>query len=214
MTSFARAERGRLADTLAVADPDAPTLCEGWTVRDLVAHLLVRERRPDAAAGLVLPPLAGHLERVRRTVATRPYAELVAGLRTGPPRWSPLALPGADSAANSVELAVHHEDVRRARPGWAPRVLAQEDQDLLWQRLPVPARLSLRRSPVGVTLRRADAPGTEHAAHQVRGRGTVVVTGEPLELLLFVMGRGAHARVDLEGAQEDVAALQDAPLAA
>lgn len=213
MTSFARAERARLADTLAVTDPDAPTLCEGWTVRDLVAHLLVRERRPDAAAGLVLPPLAGHLERVQRAVAARPYPELVAALRIGPPLWSPFALPGADSAANSVELAVHHEDVRRARPGWAPRALAHEDQDLLWQRLPVPARLSLRRSPVGVTLRRSDAPESERTTY-VAGRGTVVVTGEPLELLLYVMGRGAHARVDLDGAPDDVAALQDASLAA
>ena len=39
--------------------PDGPTLCEGWQTRDLAAHLVLRERRPDAAAGVMGGPLAG-----------------------------------------------------------------------------------------------------------------------------------------------------------
>lgn len=36
-----------------VAGPDAPTLGAGWKTRDLAAHLVVRESRPDAAAGVI-----------------------------------------------------------------------------------------------------------------------------------------------------------------
>ncbi len=51
MSTFAKRERLLLADLLETAGPDAPTLCEGWRTRDLAAHVVVRERRPDAAGG-------------------------------------------------------------------------------------------------------------------------------------------------------------------
>ena len=50
MTSVAATERADLCDLFRAVGPDAPTLCEGWTTRDLAAHLVVRERRPDAVA--------------------------------------------------------------------------------------------------------------------------------------------------------------------
>ena len=46
MSTHAKRERLLLADLLETAGPDAPTLCEGWTTRDLAAHVVVRERRP------------------------------------------------------------------------------------------------------------------------------------------------------------------------
>ena len=48
-------ERGALCDTIAETGPDAPTLCVGWLTADLAAHLMARENRPDAAAGIILP---------------------------------------------------------------------------------------------------------------------------------------------------------------
>ncbi len=57
-------ERAALCDTLDKYGPDAPTLCVGWTTLDLAAHLVAREARSDAALGLVVPPLAGHLQNV------------------------------------------------------------------------------------------------------------------------------------------------------
>src|SRR4051794_25623547 len=113
MTSFSRLERARLADALAAVDPGAPTLCEGWTARDLAAHVVVRERRPDTGPGLLIKPLAGGADHVRRRYAERPYDELITLIRSGPPRTSPFALPGADAAANLTEFFVHCEDVRR-----------------------------------------------------------------------------------------------------
>ena len=37
--SLARAERAALSDTFDRTDPDQPTLCDGWSARDLLAHL-------------------------------------------------------------------------------------------------------------------------------------------------------------------------------
>nr|BFE88977.1 hypothetical protein GCM10020093_115780 [Planobispora longispora] len=54
--TYARAERAALSDLFARLGPDAPTLCEGWTTFDLAAHLVLRERRLDAAPGIALSP--------------------------------------------------------------------------------------------------------------------------------------------------------------
>jgi uncharacterized protein (TIGR03085 family) len=48
-------ERARLCDLLDDLGPDAPTLIEPWRTRDVAAHLVLRERDPIAAPGLVLP---------------------------------------------------------------------------------------------------------------------------------------------------------------
>ena len=120
--SYSRDERLALAALLEETGPGAPTLCAGWQTGDLAAHLVLRERRPDAAAGVFGGPLAGHTARVQRRLSKRmTYAQLVQAFRNGPPRLSPLALPGLDERANTVEYFVHYEDVRRARPGWEPR---------------------------------------------------------------------------------------------
>ena len=57
-TSLVSQQRISLAELLLEVGPDAPTLCEGWTARDLVAHLVIREGRPDAAIGILGGPLA------------------------------------------------------------------------------------------------------------------------------------------------------------
>src|SRR4051795_13382556 len=92
-------ERQALSSLLQDLGPDAPTLCEGWTTRDLAAHLVVREHRPDAALGIVASPLAAHGEKVRLATAGRPWDELVSAVRAGPPMWSPMRIAAVDRAA-------------------------------------------------------------------------------------------------------------------
>jgi uncharacterized protein (TIGR03085 family) len=195
MSTHAQRERLLLADLLENVGPDAPTLCEGWKARDLAAHLVVRERRGDAAAGVVIPKLAARGDRIRGEFAAKPFAELVQLIRTGPPKLSPFALKQVDEAANTVEFYIHGEDVRRAQPDWQPRSLDPVFADSLWARLERAARVFGRRSPVGLVLRRPD--GRTVVAH--KGTPVVTVTGEPGELLLYVSGRQAHARVEVEG---------------
>lgn len=197
--SIARDERHALADALLEVGPDAPTLCEGWAARDLAAHLVARERRPDSLPGLMLAPLSGWTDTVRNGVAKGPYEEIVETFRSGPPRWSPFALPGADARANAVEHFVHHEDVRRARDGWEPRSPDPVRDAALWRRLTPIARLMYRKSPVGVVLRRPDG----EAIVARRGAEPVVLTGQVSELLVHVFGRAA-ARVEYDGADEAV----------
>jgi uncharacterized protein (TIGR03085 family) len=208
MTSFSAVERVRLADALAAADPSAPTLCAGWTARDLAAHLVARERRPDSTPGLLLRPLAGWTDHVRRRYAARPYAELVELVRTGPPPTSPFALPGADAAANLTEHFVHCEDVRRGDGRPRPAELAPGVQDELWRRLRRQAHLMFRRAGAGVVLATPD--GREIVAS--RRMPSVRLVGEPGELLLVAFGRGAAADVRREGPPEAIAALAAARL--
>jgi len=204
MSTYARAERARLADLLETAGPDAGTLCEGWTTRDLAAHLVIRERRADAAPGIRVKPLAGWTAKVQRGYAARPYQELLRAFRAGPPRFSAFALPGVDEAANLVEYYVHAEDVRRAG-GWEPEEPAPGLAEALWKRLPMVARFGTGvRLPVGLVLRRPD--GREVALPHRTGP-SVTVTGEPGDLVLFAYGRGARTAVTAAGAPDALTAL-------
>lgn len=52
--SIAQDERAGLAADLSRLGPDAPTLCKGWTARDLLTHLLLRENDPLAVPGMAV----------------------------------------------------------------------------------------------------------------------------------------------------------------
>jgi uncharacterized protein (TIGR03085 family) len=198
MATIAAFERDALASLLDELGPDAPTLCEGWTTRDLAAHLVSRERRGDAALGLALKPLAGHTESVQQSYARRPYDELVAKVRGGAPFWSAFRWPGADRLLNTTEFFVHHEDVRRAQPGWEPRELPAAVQDGLWQAVKGRAKLSFGGTTYGVTLARPNGESLVATS----GEPVAVLTGEPAELLLYLFGRRDHARVERSGPPE------------
>jgi uncharacterized protein (TIGR03085 family) len=187
VTDYARRERRELADLLLDVGPDQPTVCEGWTTRDLAAHLIVRERRMGAS-------LLGRGEQVRRAKAAEPYAQLVAEVRDRP-RWSLLSNALTDELANGVEFFIHHEDVRRGGADWEPRTLDEGQTKALWRTVKFTARLGLRKAGIPVLL---TAPG----------RGSLLlggdppqatVSGEPGELALFVSGRQRVARVELGG---------------
>ncbi|MFF5312413.1 TIGR03085 family metal-binding protein [Streptomyces massasporeus] len=205
MSTHAKRERLLLADLLETAGPDAPTLCEGWATRDLAAHVVVRERRPDAAGGMLIKQLASRLDKVMAEYTDKPYEELIQLIRTGPPRFSPFSLKPVDEASNIIEFYVHTEDVRRAQPDWSPRDLDPVFQDALWSRLERTARLMGRGVPTGLVLRRPD--GQTAVAH--RGTPVVTVTGEPSELVLFSYGRQSAAKVELDGDENAIAKLHE-----
>jgi uncharacterized protein (TIGR03085 family) len=164
--------------------PNAPTLCGDWSARDLAAHLVVREGRLDATAGVAVPFLAGYTARVQRQVTeTTSWDELLAKVASGPPLYSPFKL--LDPIANLGEMFIHHEDVRRAQTDWEPRQLDGTMVKALGRGLPLMARLSLGKSPARVVLRTPDGKTVAAA-----GRGPeLIVTGELEELVLFLSGR-------------------------
>ena len=211
MRSPAAAERAELCDLFLTRGPDAPTLAGTWTTRDLSAHLVVRERRPDAGLGIVTRFLASHSEQVRVDEAKRPYAEIVERVRKGPPHWSPMRVEAVDRMVNSIEFFVHHEDVRRAERPWSPRPLAVDLEDTLASLIVRAARFFMRSLPVQVVVEFAGRPPRVVHSGQ-RGAPTVAVRGPTGECVLFLYGRGAVADVQLDGPEDAVAALRSAPL--
>jgi uncharacterized protein (TIGR03085 family) len=201
----AQRERSALAETLRAVGPDAPTLCEGWTTRDLAAHLVVRERRPDAMPGITLPLLAGYTAKVQDKVArSTSWDDLVDKVSSGPPIYSLFKI--LDPVANLGEMFIHHEDVRRAVDGWQPRVLDASIAVPLRRQLALMSRLMLSKLPARVVLQ---TPTGERIARVGRG-DAVTMTGEPQELLLFVAGRDA-VRVEFDGDPQTIAAVRAAP---
>ena len=201
--SGAQQERAALVETMRSVGPDAPTLCEGWTTRDLAAHLVIRERRLDAAAGIAVPALASYTAKVQKQVAgSSDWTELLDKIATGPPSFSPFKL--LDPLVNLNEMFIHHEDIRRAQPGWEPRILDARTVKALTRPLPVMARLTMAKVPARVALRTPEGKTLVTV-----GRGpTVTVTGAPEELLLFAVGR--DARVSFDGGDDAIRAVRDA----
>lgn len=209
MTRPARAERLALADTLDQYGPDAPTLCGDWTTAELAAHLVIRERRPLAAAGIAIPFLADRTDRETRALARdTPYGELVDLVRSGPPAWHPARIGVIDDQVNLIEMYVHHEDVLRALDPSARRPVPLPVRDVLWKRLKLMARLLYAKSPVAVRLLGSRGSITAKAD----GDGQVDVHGSPGELILFGFGRQQVAGVELIGAPAAVEQLRTAPL--
>jgi uncharacterized protein (TIGR03085 family) len=201
--TVAQSERALLVETLKAVGPDAPTLCEGWTTRDLTAHLVLREHRLDAAPGIALAPFAGYTAKVQSGIAAQPWDRLVDQVASGPPLFSPFKL--LDPVVNPVEMFVHHEDVRRARPGWEPRTLDAATAAALRRQVPRLSRVALTKVPARVSLRTPDG-----ATLATVGSGPQVsVTGDPGELLLWLFGRD-ETRCRFEGDPDAVAAAQAA----
>lgn len=201
--TLATDERAALCDLLDRVGPDRPTLCTGWTTADLLAHLLVRERAPWAAPGVVVPALSGLANAAMRSWDGVPWTERVDVLRRGAPLWSVFRIGAVDRLANTAEFFVHHEDVRRGEPGWEPRPSDPARDDALWSLLGRMGRVLYRRSPVGVVARR---PNTDQKVLVTAGSRAVMLVGEPGELVLHAFGRDA-ARVEVEGDAAEVASF-------
>src|SRR6476659_6473055 len=146
----------------------------------------MRERRPDAAPGVLVQALAGYTEHVRISETERPWTELVALVRRGPPMWNPMRVTAIDTLVNSVEFFVHHEDVRRARPTWAPRQLPADLVDALASSVRrMGAVLTRSARGTGLVLRVQD--GDEVRVR--RGDPTVAIAGPLAEGVLYLYGR-------------------------
>jgi len=204
--SLARVERQQLCDAALAVGPDAPTLCGDWDVRDLLAHLLVRERSPLGAAGIQVAPLSPLTDRAMDRATSREFPALVEAVRKA---RTPLALPLVDDVVNTLEFFVHHEDIRRAQPGWAPRALSRAEESALWTAIKVGGRGLVRPAAVPVTIRRADGGAT---AVLRGGADPVVLTGLPSEIVLFLFGRRQTRGLSLTGPDTVIAALRAADL--
>ena len=205
--SLARRERVALCDLALVLGEDAPTLCGGWDAKDLVTHLLVRERSPLGGAGIMIGPLSGLTDRAMARYRRQDFGVLVEKLRS--PGLTPFGIPVVEKAANTFEYIVHHEDLRRGQPDWKPRDLARADLDLVWKQLRGAGVWFGRSLPAPVVLRRADS-GEEMVVK--KGPDPVTVTGPVVELVLFLFGREQTQGLELTGPDAAVEAVRAADL--
>ena len=201
-------EREALVATARDTDPAAPTLCEGWTARHLLAHLVERERRPvQWSVDSVWRGKPGTEPFLRRLVdeanSSEGYQALVDRFARGAPRWSPLTWAG--DRAHLLEYVIHHEDIRRGRPGPDRRDERPAGQrEAIWEQLISSAGMFLHGSPVGVVL---ETPGRPSEVVR-KGSGVVILTGDPVELALQVSGRGRAAEVEISGSGQATAEFE------
>lgn len=110
------AEFASLASVLADATPaqwDAPSLCHGWRVREVIAHLTMAARYSEQEFMAELRQCGFDFTRLSNEIAARdaalPPGELVAGLRSGAmQRWTP---PGGGYHAALNHVVIHGLDV-------------------------------------------------------------------------------------------------------
>ena len=212
MEPMSRTERAALCNSALEAGEEAPTLCGVWTVKDLVIHLLVRERDPLASPGILIPQLEKLTERSARRMADQDFTALVERVRSGPPRWSPMAVPAGGPD-------VQHPRVLRAPRGHPPRhpgvAAARADRP----RAPDPVqgrghgRQGGSSGQPAYPSRFAGPTGSASArAVLAKGNDPVVITGEPPELVMYLFGRDQHTGLSFDGPQAHVDALASADL--
>ena len=209
MTRLAQIERTALCDLALQLGEDQPTLCDGWTVKDLVVHLLLREGSP-AALGIFVPPLAGLADAASRRIGKRDFTVLVEKLRNGPPVLSPYAVPKVDELANTLEYHVHLEDIRRAQPAWSPPRLDERTESTIWSMLSTPGKMISRGAPGGLSIE-----DSRNGATKVLKKGTpdsVTISGLPSEVALYLFGRSDQSRVELVGDDGPVGRLRSTSL--
>ena len=126
-----RAERREIRELLGQLTPDQwrqGSLCAGWTVRDVVAHLvawdealLYRTRREHVAALAKFAALYAtsaarmkvvnrRLQRRTRELAPRALARRFAADDGADLKW---LFDGTNPAAHLAEYVIHHQDIRR-----------------------------------------------------------------------------------------------------
>lgn len=204
---WSETERAAMVASLRQLDPNAPTLCEGWDVRRLVAHLVQREHAMvQQLRDGIRKEAPGHETNLNTLVAAAAtpsgYQDLVSRFAAGTGALNPMTWLG--DLGQLVEYVVHHEDAVRGAGGPPSPARPAAALDKLFAQLGLMGRLLFRASPVGVILSRLDGPGTAVAK---KGSG-VTLTGDPVELALYLNGRRDAAQVVVDGAPEHVAAFQ------
>lgn len=204
---FDAQERLALCDLFDELGADAPTLLDGWTARDLAAHIVLREHDAIAGPCIVLPgAFERFAERRRARLAERrEFGWLVRRIRTGPPPGF-FRIGWVRSLANVNEFFVHHEDVRRAN-GLGPRdTLSPAFEAALWRNVRRGSRyLSRRLRGAGLEIMWA---GTDERVMIRKAELTARVSGPPGELLLYIFGRQAAAHVEVLGPVQAVATVR------
>ena len=194
-------ERAAMCDTFEKFGADAPTLCEGWLTLDLAAHLVAREARSDAAIGLVVPFLAGHLQKVMDKYKAKGYDPLVGDAAHRP------AVDAPHRSARDRQRQRELRAPRRHPPRHRRSAACRSTRRWMTSSGRCSASACSKKSLPGVALTLRTPDGREKAV--TKDGAPVVMTGDPGELALYMSGRKDAAVVTLDGADDAVAVVQE-----
>lgn len=189
----------RLVEGLAPQQLAAASLCQGWTVRDVAAHLLMPLVTPLPKVMLAMALSGFSFDRANRrltaAVAERPVEAIVAGLRERADH--PFKPPGMSLAAPLTDLLVHQQDIRRPL-GLAPELDPERLRISLGYLAASAERggmLVPKGTLTGLRLEATDLDWVRGEGHVVRGTG---------EVLLLVLSGRPVALPDLDGDGADL----------
>ena len=195
--TLARRERQQFADLLDSLSPgqwQAPTLCPGWTVRDVAAHTVSYLGQTRLGLATAMLSARGRVDRLN-DAAHRTHSGL------GPDELRTMMAAGSDpSGAGAlygcrvalIECLIHQQDIRR--PLGLPRTI---DADALRAALTY-ARISpviSTRSTRGLRLVATDVDWSAGRGPEIHGPGEA--------LLLAMTGRVAAVAGELTGPGAD-----------
>lgn len=184
-----RRDLADLLDTLAPEQWSAPSLCAGWSVGDVVAHVVSYEEL--GPTGIVARRIRGWRRGGPNEVGRAEYArlspaDLTAFLRAHLTPHGITAWFGG--AIGLTDGLIHHQDIRRALA--MPRVVpADRVRPALGFALRSP-KLPSRKDTHGLRLIATDLDWRHGAGPEVRG---------PAEALLMVIAGRPDALGDLDG---------------
>jgi uncharacterized protein (TIGR03083 family) len=106
-------------ETLSADDWDAPSLCRGWRVRDVISHMAVGHTMPVVSFGAAVARNRFQIDRTSYVLATshanshtpRQILNLLRKGTLGRPRAAARFVPVHELFTDHL---VHHQDVRRA----------------------------------------------------------------------------------------------------
>lgn len=167
-----------LADLLDARPPetwDAATLCAGWQVRHVVAHVTMPVRLTPETFGAELAAAGGDFTRLSDTVAARdaalPAGDLLAQLRSPALHaWEP---PGGGAACALSHAIIHSLDV--TLPLGAPPVAPAEGVAAVLDQLAAADGAIFGVDLAGLRLEAADSGWSRGEGEVVRADGGALV---------------------------------------
>ena len=184
LKEMAREERVDLAAFLETLTPEewvAPSLCDGWSVKDVVAHVVSYEEL--GPFGLIKRVLKGGIVRANE-VGVKEFASM------SPPELleflnghlEPRGLTaGFGGMIGLVDGTIHHQDIRRAL--CRPRVVPVDRLQRILPLIPSNPRLGAGKRIRGLQLAATDVDWTHGSGPEVTGAGEA--------LLMAMSGRRA-----------------------
>lgn len=171
-----------------------PTLCKGWTVEDLAAHLASRERNAIGGIGLVVPGLHFlHDKRIEK-IKAKGHKYIIAKLEKYP-WWMAAGL-------NTAEFYVHNEDVLRGGLGMHRESPNTDVQRILWGSLKglVKVKKDMVRDLGNVMIENSQTSEVITIPNHHVAKDTSIY-GLANELLLYFYGRRNVAKVNIKKAR-------------